>query len=576
LNALPHIFDYDQPPDEPPKKPRWTWKRIVGWIVAAIVILLLLIALGIMVLLHSSRFHAYVLKTAQEKATAALGTPFQLKDYKLQFNGYNIKLDLYGMVVHGAQPYPAPPLLTVDHITGSAHITSLLHRTWYITDINIDHPVARVFVDKAGKNNLPTMKPSSSSANQTNIFDMGIRHALLSNGEVYFNDHKSALDADLHELSFSSGFDVSKKMYAGTMSYRNGHLRFGTFAPMPHDLDARFSADPNTFELPSAVLRSGNSQFSLTATVHDYNSPQVQANYRATLDVTELRRIMKNATLPMGVVNTEGVLQYHAEPNRTMLDTMVVRGKLSSPALAVHTANARLNISNLGAQYDFAMGNAEVKNIHAGVMGGELAGNLSMRNVMGDAHSHLTAALKNVRASSLKQMLNSPQLQKVALNGTANADVDASWGKTFNDLTAKANAALDASMAPQATPAQSVPLTASLHARYSAPSSTITLADSFVRLPATSLTLNGTVSNRSALQVRLQSNDLHQLEAIADIFRSAPPGAGSPQPLGLYGIASFNGTVRGTISAPELAGNLNAQDLRVHGTAWRSLRTNIT
>ncbi|MBV9146274.1 MAG: translocation/assembly module TamB domain-containing protein, partial [Acidobacteria bacterium] len=70
--------------------------------------------------------------------------------------------------------------------------------------------------------------------------------------------------------------------------------------------------------------------------------------------------------------------------------------------------------------------------------------------------------------------------------------------------------------------------------------------------------------------IRLQSNNLHELENIADEFR--PAGS---HLFGLYGTANFNGTVSGSMAAPRLAGQLTAANLQVHGTQWRLLRTNI-
>ena len=89
-----------------------------------------------------------------------------------------------------------------------------------------------------------------------------------------------------------------------------------------------------------------------------------------------------------------------------------------------------------------------------------------------------------------------------------------------------------------------------------------------------SLNLNGTVSKNSSLAVQLQANDLREVEAIADLFRTPAPGQ-PLQPLGLSGTASFNGVVRGSTSAPHLTGQLTAQNLQVQGSAWRLLRTNI-
>src|SRR5581483_8763283 len=90
--------------------------------------------------------------------------------------------------------------------------------------------------------NLPTPQPSGSNSN-TNLFDLAVRHALLDRGEVYYNDRKSVLTADLHDLTFQSSYDSTDGgRYYGNLGYRNGHLQYGTYAPMPHDLQAQFDA----------------------------------------------------------------------------------------------------------------------------------------------------------------------------------------------------------------------------------------------------------------------------------------------------------------------------------------------
>ena len=129
-------------------------------------------------------------------------------------------------------------------------------------------------------------------------------------------------------------------------------------------------------------------------------------------------------------------------------------------------------------------------------------------------------------------------------------------------------------MAPETNPAQRVPLDGVIHARYAGASKTLTLAQSYLRLPQTWLDMNGTISDRSALQLRLAANDLHELETISNLFRK--PSSGEPtKPLGLYGTANFNGAVRGSTAAPELSGLLQASNLRIKGSSWRVLRTNV-
>jgi translocation and assembly module TamB len=574
LSALP-IPPLREPPEAhqfpaPPRPARW--KRVLAWTIAGLAILLLLIAVGITVLLRNARFHSYLLRTAQQKATEALNTQVRLQNYTLQWSGISPTLDLYGVVIHGANPYPNPPLLQVDRITLGLTITSLLHRSWYVNEIRVEHPVVQVFVDKRGIDNLPQTK-SSEQKNKISIFDLGVRHALLNNGEIYYNNRKSVLYADLHDLNFQATFDSSQTRYEGTLGYRNGTLRLETFNPMVHNLEARFSATPQAFTLERATLSSGSSQFILTATLEDYVHPKAHATYEAVLDGGQLRRIMNNPSLPVGLLRASGSLDYISQPNVPMLSTLTLNGDLSSRVLTLQTPSFRGEVRNIGARYSLEKGNVLVRDLHANLLGGELSGTMTMRDIAGASRSELKAELRRVSLAQAKSLMKSSSLQQLALTGSVDANANATWGKTFNDLVALADANVAANVAPKQG-GTAVPLNGVIHARYAAPAKQISLTRSYVRTPQTLVALNGTVGDRSALQVSMQANDLHEIETLADLFRTPTPGQPS-QSLGLYGTATFDGAVQGSTSAPRLTGQLNAANLRLKGTAWRLLRTNV-
>jgi translocation and assembly module TamB len=556
----------------PPRKPRRAlWQRIVLWAAAGIGVLIVLVVVTIFVLLHNTSFHRYVLRTAQVKASAAIGTQVRLREYALHFSGISPSLDLYNVSVDGAVPYRNPPLLTADHINVKLTVTSLLRRTWYVDNIALDHPVVRVFIDKQGKNNLPTPQKSSSSS-QTNVFDLGIRHAMLDRGEVYYNDRKSLLDADVHDLTFRSTYALADKSYSGSLAYRNGHVKMSTWNPLEHDFQAEFTATPQAFTVKRAVLAAGPSQVLLTAEMSDYTQPHVNATYDATVNAGQFRALMKNPSLPAGVLRAKGKLQYVSQPNRPMLATLTLDGDLNSSALAVKTPSLNAVIRDVSARYSVAHGDANVRDIRAHLLGGQLTAELTMRDLAGNTHSQVGAALRNLSLAQLKNAAGNASMNNVALGGTANATSNAVWGKTMDDLVAHADVTINASAAP-ASGGASLPVNGVVHAIYRAPGSQITLTDSYLRTPQTALELNGTISTHSALAVRMHSNDLHELDAVAADFRT--PANGQPAPMGLYGVADFNGSVTGTTAAPHITGQLSATNLRVHGSSWKLLRTNI-
>ena len=555
-----------EPPREPLQFPRRRprWQKVVGWTLAGIGILIVVLVVAVVILLHSTGFQNWALRKAEPKISAALGAQVNAQKLTISWSGISPTADLYNVVVHGAPPYTDPPLLTADHLHLAVKVTSLLKRTWYIDDLAIEHPVVRAFVDRQGRNNFPQSK-SNNSQSKTDVFDLGVRHATLNNGEVYYNDRKTPLEADLHDLTFRAGFDPAQTRYSGTLSYDNGHLLFGTYRPIPHALNANWSYTRSAFNLDRAVLTSGKSQLTMQASLEDFSAPKLQARYDASLDTNEFRALLRNPSLPAGMLHTAGDLRYVSDPNRPLLDTVTLSGDLNSRALQVETTSLRTVIRDLGAHYSVANGNAEVRDLRAALLGGELTGLLTIRDLAGDSRSNLHVALRNISLAALKAQAPSPAARQADLRGALDATADAAWGKTMADLIARADASLHGGLGPN------IPLDGVVHARYSAPTK-LTLAQSYVRTRQTALNLNGTVSDRSALQVQLHSNDLRELETIKDTLSPRPP---DQAPLGLAGSASFNGAVRGSTAAPQIAGRFDAANLKLRGTAWRTVHADL-
>ena len=550
-------------------------KRILGWTAVGILSLILLVVIAVVVLLHSSKFHNYVLSLVQQRASTALNAQVKVRSFSL--NLHNLTVALNGVTVR-TQPDNPEPLLTADRLYADLNVVSLLRRRWYVNDIEVQHPVVHIYVDKAGNNNLP--KPQASgSKSSTNLFQLGIRHALLENGEVYYNDRKQLLNANLHDFTFKSTYaNEDGGRYSGELSYRNGHVQYGDYAPLPHNLDARFDATPARFQLSPAVLSVGDSRVDLSATVTDYSAPNLDARYNARLDVGELRGALNDPSLPVGVVRLVGTANYKSTPGSAAapLDAVVVNATLVSPSLAVRNGTMRAEIRNLRAGLKLANGNAALENVHANLLGGSVEANATIRDVSTRKAVRVRAALHNLSLADAAALMGPRTTQNVKLTGNANGTLEASWHGSMQDLQAHSDAALQANVTPvhSANP-MTVPLQGVLHANYSGRTKAITLTQSSLHTPQTAVYLDGTAGQHSAMQIRLQANDLSEVERLAEAFQTPKPGQPSPQPMGLAGTASFNGTLRGSPSNPTLAGQLVASNLRVKGTQWRSLNTNI-
>jgi translocation and assembly module TamB len=564
---------------------RSTLLRVAGWIAGGAMFLVILAVFASVALANTDGVHRYLLGFAQRKAGEALGVRVQLENFTLHPG--SLSLDLYGICVSGATPYQDPPLLQADHIGLGVRIISVLGRKWYFDKIQVDHPVAWIVVDNKGVSNLPVLQSYGSS--HTDVFEIGIRNAAISRGEVYYNSRPSAVAADLHNLDFTSTFNSLFQRYAGKLSYDKGQIIYASFRPLEHAFELEFEATPNTFTLKSAKLSSGASQAVVSATLENYASPSVQAQYQIVVDGKQAAQILQEPSMPAGAIRTSGSLRYRQTANRAALEMLKIDGELSSSRLSFRTPFARGVVTNILGHYSLANGNVLLRDLRANVLGGMLAASGKMEAVGGNSHSSFQAKLQTVSLADARQAFADPgAAEDIQLTGEANATATAEWGKSMGDLVARAELFVDGqanrsqpslqktipAAYARGNPSEGtvVPIHGEFHATYSNNQHELTFNNSSLRSSQSNLSLNGTVSRNSSLSINLQANDLSEISTFANLFR-APAENGSR--LDLTGRASFQGVVRGSTVAPDLTGNFVAQNLQYDGTTWTSLQTGV-
>lgn len=560
--------------------------RIAVWTAATLTLIAGLACVAISILVNTSRGHRYLLGLARRKASDALGVRVQIQNLTLHLG--SLSADLYGARISGAAPYTNPPLLEVDHIAVGVRIVSLLHRRWYLDNVQIDHPVAWVVQGKNGKSNLPVFK--SGGANHTDIFQLGIRRFAISRGEVYLNSHPHKLSADLHHLAFSSTYNSLLRRYSGDLSYSQATLAFGGYRPLRHDLNVEFAATPGMFTVYHARVSAGASGATFSGTVKSYRNPIVQAQYDALLDGTEAAEILDETAVPSGAMRLSGSIHYQQSGNQSPLQSLAISGAATSGNLSLNTAAIHTRVADLSAHYSLANGNATVHDLHARILGGAVTANGTMEALGERTNSNFHLDLRNLSLSQAMQALgNSSSKQNISLEGSADATATVSWGRTINNLTARVDLGLNG-QAVRHGPSSSkpifesttagggkdgdvtVPVQGSLHALYAKVTEELTLNHSDLHTPQSHVSLNGTISRRSRLGVDLKINDLSEVATLADLFLPRETGQAG---IDLTGSASFDGFVSGSLAAPEISGQLEAKNIGYRNTNWKLLQTGI-
>src|SRR5262249_31135754 len=149
-----------------------------------------------------------------------------------------------------------------DQLMIRLKIVSILRKKVDLNEIVLRHPIVNLRVAMDGSTNLP-IPPKSDSRTSTSPFDLGIQHVLIEQGEIYYNDKKASLDAELHDLQLEIKSEVLRNAYDGRLSYHNGRLQYADMKPLPHDLTASFNVTPSEFTLKPLVLSVASSSIQL-------------------------------------------------------------------------------------------------------------------------------------------------------------------------------------------------------------------------------------------------------------------------------------------------------------------------
>ncbi len=540
------------------------WKRIVGWSLAGLVGLLLVAAGGGFLYLKSNSFRQFALHKIAAEADRVTGGHTQIGG--LDFSLSTLTAHLYNITVHGTEAPGHPVLLHADKLTVGLKILSALHRHVVLSELIIDRPIVHFQVDAGGRNNLPTAPPGSKSGSSTSAFDLGVRHAQISNGEVYYHDKKIPLDADFYDLGAEIKFVTLASRYDGTLSYDNGRVRYATYAPLPNSLTLSFSASPEQFNLQSLVLKVGASSATVHANVTNYSNPVADGDYRIQIHAQDFGS-MAPGTAPAGDVSLHGKLHYQAVGDDPLLRDVQLNGQIASDVLGMAASGRRVEVRKVQGTYQFVGGNLEIKDLSVEGMGGLITANAEMKHLDTRPEGRVQASLRNISLRAIQQTARA-QMPQAALSGTIGGTVEASWTGSMSSVRAHSDLSVQALASSRTNRSRSeVPVDGAIHVSYDGTGQTIELRNTSLRMPSATLMANGVVSDHSSLQVQLTASDLHQLTQIAASF--LPPETKTPV---VAGSATLNAVVQGSIKRPSITAQLNAQRLEVQGSEWRSVK----
>lgn len=544
------------------------WKRIIAWTAATILGLIVVAAIAGYFVLRSQGFHQYVLAKIVQQSDEATGGKVEVSNFDFHFK--TLTADLYGFTIHGTEPLNQKPLLHVDRITIGLKIISIFHHRVNLRELLIEHPVAHLVVDKNGRNNIPEPTAPNNNSSQTNVFDLAVGHVLLSNGEIDYNDRKSAINADVRDLRAETHFNYLAKSYDGSITYHDGRLEYAGTTPLPHALNAQFSATPSTLNLSSLVLTVGSSRISLQATVNDYSSPAVHGSYNALLHTQDIATFVTSAQ-PAGDISLSGKLSYQSIAGHSFLKDIVLDGQLDSELLGIASPAAHVEFRKLHSQYQLANGTLQTRDFVANLLDGQLRADVSVADLDTTPASKLHVSLREISLEKLKRALHSISANTVPLAGTLDGSATASWTGSLKYLQARSDFDIHAATTNTNSAAAAIPVNGDVHIIYDAPRNILTVHQTTIRTPSALIVADGQISKNSSLELKANVNDLRELALLAMALQRSSRNAKPAQPFSVSGSATLIAVVTGSLQDPIVNAQATAQNLNVEGSEWKTL-----
>ena len=224
--------------------------------------------------------------------------------------------------------------------------------------------------------------------------------------------------------------------------------------------------------------------------------------------------------------SARGSVQYHHCSQLPFLDSLTVNGSLTSRQLDVREKQIRTQVRNVAAHYSLKNGNLSILQAHANLLGGAANGRhgdsehrrqLKCITAMSPCTEFRWQARSNLRRPSQPQRCEAPRSIERHHASQMGANHSTIWWLKATCRSAEMFPAFTQKNATQAR----FPFSGVVHGTYSAANQQIELTNSYLQMPQTSLTMNGTVSQRSRLAVAFQ---IHRPGRDSNARRSFSPG----------------------------------------------------
>jgi translocation and assembly module TamB len=590
--------------------------RIARNVAVGLAALILLVLTATILTVRTDWFRNYV---KQKIITATEdGTGGKVDIGSFDFAWTRLRAVVTDFVIHGNEPAGSDPFVRASRVELDLRLFTSVTHPFELAYLGVDKPAVNILVFADGHTNIPTPKQKSTSDKTTveTVVDLAVGHFELTNGLIKFNSQQQPLDVKGNNLRAQLFYKIAERGYRGQISLQPIYGVAGRNTPVTITVNLPIAIQRDRIEFQNARIYTGPSEILINGSMQNLRNPKTAARINGHVALADLKNlghlpltlnarnlpstvdIDANATVADNLIQVTGLrmglghstieasgtlkdptgkgsLQFKSDlalgelgrlanlaerpDGRALLNGTAtldanqnyqVAGNLTARDLSFQQGNQRISHVNLISAVRLDPHNLDLKGLRLSAFGGEFAGNASLVDF---ARFKLDGALHHLDLETMASALGQKDLP---YSGAASGPVEAA-----GDLKAPGTKSIVANAHLAIAPGRKgIPVSGRLNANYNGATDNINVSDSYIALPHTRVTLNGSLNNR--LNVSLLSRELSDLPAMAVKLNG--------------GEANFAGVVTGSLTSPRIAGHLAVTRFSAEGRQFDALAADVT
>jgi translocation and assembly module TamB len=530
----------------------WKWLRRMAWVLG---VNLVLILIAVMVFFGSGAGNPLLRRLAIKRVNAITGGQTEIRTLSIQW--LSMQATIKGFVIHGKEPAGTAPLFSAEEIRAGLRIDSFWGRKISLSEIVVSQPHVHIRAEKDGTTNVPVVRRATAASTRPlreTILDLRIRRFSLTDGYVLYNDVKTPLALEGHdlELDFAAGGSVENPLYAGNLDWKNILFTSERFLPVPLSASTKFTFSRGGFTIDQGQFGVGTSRIDVQAEMSDFSAPEWKYRYRAWVNLVDFRKTLRAPLTPTGKVDLRGEGTYSA-------GELKGTGNYSGSEIVLNYDILHQGGLRSTGDYKLDKKGIDISNFAAYAFGGSVKGRVTMKlpGLEFRAQTHV----EGMRIAQILPAVehNGFPVDHLHWDSVLTADTVETWKGPFQHFEISGQTDWTA---PDEVAAGHIPVTANWKFTYKQDPQVLMLESALFETPQSRIQASGTLGhNDSILELRVRADELEAFNDLIQSIEGVASGSAEEIAPRVRGSASWDGRMSGPLGRPTFTGHARGERL---------------